>query len=42
MKLDFGSLEPAPTAMVANLPYAVATPVLLRTIDELPSVGAGR
>ena len=26
--------------MVANLPYSVATPVLLRTIDELPSVAA--
>ena len=39
MRFDFGSLEPAPTAMVANLPYAVATPVLLRTIEELPSLG---
>jgi 16S rRNA (adenine1518-N6/adenine1519-N6)-dimethyltransferase len=39
MKFDFGSLEPAPTAMVANLPYAVATPVILRTIEELPSLG---
>jgi 16S rRNA (adenine1518-N6/adenine1519-N6)-dimethyltransferase len=35
MRFDFGGLEPAPTAMVANLPYAVATPVLLRTIEEL-------
>jgi 16S rRNA (adenine1518-N6/adenine1519-N6)-dimethyltransferase len=39
MGFDFGSLDPAPTAMVANLPYAVATPVLLRTIEELPSLG---
>ncbi|HYP56151.1 MAG TPA: 16S rRNA (adenine(1518)-N(6)/adenine(1519)-N(6))-dimethyltransferase RsmA [Solirubrobacterales bacterium] len=39
MKLDFETLDPAPTAMVANLPYSVATPVLLRTIEELPSVG---
>jgi 16S rRNA (adenine1518-N6/adenine1519-N6)-dimethyltransferase len=38
MKFDFGALEPAPTAVVANLPYAVATPVILRTIEELPSV----
>ena len=38
MKLDFGALDPAPTAMVANLPYAVATPVLLRTIEQLPSL----
>ena len=43
MKLDLGALEPAPTAVVANLPYAVATPVILRTIEELPSVRlAGR
>jgi 16S rRNA (adenine1518-N6/adenine1519-N6)-dimethyltransferase len=38
MKLDFGELDPAPTAMVANLPYSVATPVLLRTIEQLPSL----
>jgi 16S rRNA (adenine1518-N6/adenine1519-N6)-dimethyltransferase len=38
MELDLGSLEPAPTAVVSNLPYAVATPVLLRTVTELPSV----
>jgi 16S rRNA (adenine1518-N6/adenine1519-N6)-dimethyltransferase len=36
MKLDFRALDPVPTAMVANLPYSVATPVLLRTIAELP------
>lgn len=40
MKLDLAALEPAPTAMVANLPYAVATPLLLRTIEELPGVAA--
>ncbi|MDX6623320.1 MAG: rRNA (adenine1518-N6/adenine1519-N6)-dimethyltransferase [Solirubrobacterales bacterium] len=39
MKLDLTALEPAPTAMVANLPYSVATPLLIRTIDELPSLG---
>jgi 16S rRNA (adenine1518-N6/adenine1519-N6)-dimethyltransferase len=36
--VDLGALDPAPTAMVANLPYAVATPVILRTIEELPSL----
>jgi len=39
MKVDLGALAPPPTAMVANLPYSVATPLLLRTIDELPSLG---
>ncbi len=38
MKLDLGALDPAPTAMVANLPYAVATPLILRTIELLPSL----
>ncbi len=38
MKLDLARLAPAPTAVVANLPYAIATPLLLRTIEELPSL----
>jgi 16S rRNA (adenine1518-N6/adenine1519-N6)-dimethyltransferase len=38
MKLDLAALQPAPTAMVANLPYSVATPLILRTIEQLPSV----
>jgi 16S rRNA (adenine1518-N6/adenine1519-N6)-dimethyltransferase len=39
MKLDLSALDPAPSAMVANLPYSVATPLILRTIEELPSLG---
>ena len=39
MKLDFAAFEPAPTAIVSNLPYSVATPVILRTIEQLPTVG---
>jgi 16S rRNA (adenine1518-N6/adenine1519-N6)-dimethyltransferase len=38
MKLDLAALAPAPTAMVANLPYSVATPLILRTIELLPSL----
>ncbi|MET0558031.1 MAG: 16S rRNA (adenine(1518)-N(6)/adenine(1519)-N(6))-dimethyltransferase RsmA [Solirubrobacterales bacterium] len=38
IKADLGALTPAPTAMVANLPYSVATPVLLRTVAELPTL----
>ncbi|HUB98225.1 MAG TPA: 16S rRNA (adenine(1518)-N(6)/adenine(1519)-N(6))-dimethyltransferase RsmA [Solirubrobacterales bacterium] len=38
MKLDLSGLDPAPTAMVANLPYSVATPLILRTIEELPGL----
>jgi 16S rRNA (adenine1518-N6/adenine1519-N6)-dimethyltransferase len=39
MELDLAGLDPAPTAVVSNLPYSVATPVILRTIEELPTVG---
>ena len=38
MRLDLAALEPPPTAMVANLPYSVATPLILRTIEQLPSL----
>jgi 16S rRNA (adenine1518-N6/adenine1519-N6)-dimethyltransferase len=38
MRLDLGALEPKPTAFVANLPYNVAAPLILRSIDALPSV----
>ncbi len=38
LELDLAALEPAPTAVVANLPYGIAATVILRTIDELPSV----
>ncbi|MGH2951566.1 MAG: 16S rRNA (adenine(1518)-N(6)/adenine(1519)-N(6))-dimethyltransferase RsmA, partial [Solirubrobacterales bacterium] len=38
LRTDLGALDPAPTKLVANLPYSVATPLLLRTIGELPSL----
>jgi 16S rRNA (adenine1518-N6/adenine1519-N6)-dimethyltransferase len=38
LELDLGSLEPPPDKVVANLPYGIAATVILRTIDELPSV----
>jgi len=38
MRLDLATLAPLPSAMVANLPYAVATPLLLRSIEQLPSL----
>jgi 16S rRNA (adenine1518-N6/adenine1519-N6)-dimethyltransferase len=38
LSLDLGGLVPAPTKVVANLPYGIAATVILRTIDELPSV----
>jgi len=38
MRVDLEALQPPPTAMVANLPYSIATPLLLRTIAELPTL----
>ena len=40
LDLDLDALEPAPTAVVANLPYSIAATVVLRTIEELPSVAS--
>ncbi len=38
VKLDYAALDPVPNAMVANLPYSVATPVILETIAALPGL----
>ena len=38
MALDLAALDPAPTKVVANLPYGIAASAILRTIEELPSV----
>ncbi len=38
MRVDLAALAPEPTAVVSNLPYSIATPVLLRTITELSEV----
>lgn len=40
VRFDFSVLDPAPNVMVSNLPYSVATPVLMRTLAELASVGS--
>lgn len=38
LTVDLGALSPAPTKLVANLPYGVAATVILRTIEQLASV----
>ena len=38
LKLDLAGFDPAPTVVVSNLPYSIATPLIIRTIEELPSV----
>jgi 16S rRNA (adenine1518-N6/adenine1519-N6)-dimethyltransferase len=39
MALDLRALDPAPTKVVANLPYGIAAGAILRTIEELDRVG---
>jgi 16S rRNA (adenine1518-N6/adenine1519-N6)-dimethyltransferase len=39
LRLELTALEPQPSKVVANLPYGIAAGVVLRTIEELPSVG---
>jgi 16S rRNA (adenine1518-N6/adenine1519-N6)-dimethyltransferase len=38
MALDLRALDPAPTKVVANLPYGIAAGAILRTIEELDGV----
>jgi 16S rRNA (adenine1518-N6/adenine1519-N6)-dimethyltransferase len=38
LALDLGALRPAPTKVVANLPYGIAASAILRTIEELGTV----
>jgi 16S rRNA (adenine1518-N6/adenine1519-N6)-dimethyltransferase len=38
LRLDLAALDPPPTKLVANLPYNVATPVVVESLDGLPSV----
>jgi 16S rRNA (adenine1518-N6/adenine1519-N6)-dimethyltransferase len=40
VSLELAALRPAPTKVVANLPYGIAATVVLRTIDELASVAS--
>jgi 16S rRNA (adenine1518-N6/adenine1519-N6)-dimethyltransferase len=38
LALDLGALTPPPTKLVANLPYNIATPLLVESLDGLPTV----
>ena len=38
MQLDLAALAPSPGIVVSNLPYSVATPLILRTLEDLPGV----
>ncbi len=38
VRSDLGALDPAPTKFVANLPYNVATPLVVESVERLPTV----
>ena len=38
LQLDLAALDPAPTKLVSNLPYNVATPIVAESLTGLPSV----
>ncbi|HSB38667.1 MAG TPA: 16S rRNA (adenine(1518)-N(6)/adenine(1519)-N(6))-dimethyltransferase RsmA [Gaiellaceae bacterium] len=39
LRIDLARLDPKPTKLVSNLPYNVATPLVVESLDGLPSVG---
>ena len=39
LRIDLATLEPAPTKLISNLPYNIATPLIVESLDGLPSVG---
>jgi 16S rRNA (adenine1518-N6/adenine1519-N6)-dimethyltransferase len=38
LRLELAALDPPPTKLVANLPYNVATPLVVESLDDLPSI----
>jgi 16S rRNA (adenine1518-N6/adenine1519-N6)-dimethyltransferase len=38
LRLDLAALEPQPTKLVSNLPYNIATPLVVESLDGLPSL----
>ena len=41
MRADLGDLAGASSRLVANLPYNIATPLLMRVLDDVPRVSGG-
>jgi 16S rRNA (adenine1518-N6/adenine1519-N6)-dimethyltransferase len=40
LALDVASLDPPPSKLVANLPYSIATPLVVESLDRAPAIGA--
>jgi 16S rRNA (adenine1518-N6/adenine1519-N6)-dimethyltransferase len=39
LRLDLAGFDPQPTKLVSNLPYNVATPLVVESLDGLPAIG---
>jgi 16S rRNA (adenine1518-N6/adenine1519-N6)-dimethyltransferase len=40
LTLDLAALEPSSTKLVSNLPYNIATPLVVESLDGLPEIGS--
>jgi 16S rRNA (adenine1518-N6/adenine1519-N6)-dimethyltransferase len=40
LTLDLSALEPPPTKLVSNLPYNIATPLVVESLDRLPGIAS--
>lgn len=38
LRADLGALSPPPTKLVANLPYSIAAPIVIETLEGMPSL----
>jgi 16S rRNA (adenine1518-N6/adenine1519-N6)-dimethyltransferase len=38
LALDAGDLDPQPTKLVSNLPYNIATPIVVESLDRFPTI----
>ena len=38
LTVDIAALDPPPTKLVSNLPYSIATPLVVETLERLPTV----
>ena len=39
LRLDLGTLDPPPVKLVSNLPYNIATPLIVESLNRLPNIG---
>lgn len=40
LAVDLAELDPVPTKLVSNLPYSIATPLVVESLEHAPSIGS--